>query len=178
MQQRLSGERWLGFAGIRRRRQIGTDLDRNSTTEAANRHCLAGVRRRRRTVTDLDLQEFGGGGEQSLTWTGIRRRKRRIGTVLKNLRRGSVLSLERCGDQQHRRRACPEFVADRAKVLLLAWLGKSPTCRRHVSPTAKSRHFWPTLPSRADTNSFPTLFFVSGIADFLQIFSSNHRTNW
>ena len=30
-----------------------------------------------------------------------------------------VLSLERCGDQQHRRRACPEFVADRAKVLML-----------------------------------------------------------
>ena len=29
MQQRLSGERWLGFAGIRRRkRQIGTDLDK------------------------------------------------------------------------------------------------------------------------------------------------------
>ena len=28
----------------------------------------AGIRRRRRTVTDLDLQEFDGGGEQSLTW--------------------------------------------------------------------------------------------------------------
>ncbi len=50
----------------------------------------------------------------------------------------------------------------------LPWLGKSPTCRRHVGPTAKSRHFWTTLPSRADTNSFPTLFCVSGIADFLQ----------
>jgi len=66
-----------------------------------------------------------------------------------------------------------------------SWLGKSPTCRRHVCPTAKSRHFWPTRPRRADTNSFPTLFFVSGFADFLQIFSkyqrymrSNHRTNW
>jgi hypothetical protein len=30
-----------------------------------------------------------------------------------------VLSLERYGDQQHRRRTCPEFVADRAKVLML-----------------------------------------------------------
>ena len=30
-----------------------------------------------------------------------------------------LLSLERCGDQQHRRRACSEFVADRAKVLML-----------------------------------------------------------
>ena len=30
-----------------------------------------------------------------------------------------MLSLERCGDQQHRRRACSEFVADRAKVLML-----------------------------------------------------------
>ncbi len=34
-------------------------------------------------------------------------------------RGGGMLSLERCGDQQHRRRACPEFVADRAKVLML-----------------------------------------------------------
>ena len=66
-----------------------------------------------------------------------------------------------------------------------AWLGKSPTCRRHVGPTAKSRHIWPTGPRRADTISFPTHFCVSGIADFLQIFSkyqryirSNHRTNW
>ena len=64
------------------------------------------------------------------------------------------------------------------------WLGKSPTCRRHVGPTAKSWHFWPTRPSRADTNSFRH-FFVSGFAYFLQIFSkyqryirSNHRTNW
>ena len=60
----------------------------------------------------------------------------------------------------------------------------SATCRRHVGPTAKSRHFWPTRPSRADTNSFLTLLCVLGFADFLQIFSkyqryiSNHRTNW
>ena len=67
----------------------------------------------------------------------------------------------------------------------ITWLGKLPTCRRHVGPTAKSWHIWPTGPRRADTNLFPTLFFVSGIADFLQIFSkyqsyiqSNHRTNW
>ena len=66
-----------------------------------------------------------------------------------------------------------------------SWLGKLPTCRRQVGPTAKSRHIWPTGPRRADTNSFPTHYFVSGIADFLQIFSkyqryirSNHRTNW
>jgi hypothetical protein len=66
-----------------------------------------------------------------------------------------------------------------------AWLGKSPTCRQHVGPTAKSRHIWPTGPRRADTISFLTHFCVSGIADFLQIFSkyqryvrSNHRTNW
>jgi hypothetical protein len=38
---------------------------------------------------------------------------------LKNLRRGSVLSLERYGDQQLRRRVCPEFVADRAMILML-----------------------------------------------------------
>ena len=65
------------------------------------------------------------------------------------------------------------------------WLGKSPTCQRHVGLTAKSRHIWPTGPRRADTISFPTHFCVSGTADFLQIFSkyqryvrSNHRTNW
>ncbi len=56
----------------------------------------------------------------ALAWfAGIRRRKRRIVTVLKNLRRGSVLSSERYGDQQLRRRACPEFVADRAMFLML-----------------------------------------------------------
>jgi len=38
---------------------------------------------------------------------------------LEKLRRGSVLSLERYGDQQLRRRACPEFVADRAMFLML-----------------------------------------------------------
>ena len=30
-----------------------------------------------------------------------------------------MLSLERYGDQQLRRRACPEFVADRAMILML-----------------------------------------------------------
>jgi hypothetical protein len=30
-----------------------------------------------------------------------------------------LLSLERYGDQQLRRRACPEFVADRAMILML-----------------------------------------------------------
>ena len=49
-------------------------------------------------------------------------------------------------------------------VIVVTWLGKSPTCRQHVGPGP------PTRPSCADTNSFPTLFFVSGIADFLQIF--------
>ncbi len=33
--------------------------------------------------------------------------------------RNSLLSLERYGDQQLRRRACPEFVADRAMFLML-----------------------------------------------------------
>ena len=33
--------------------------------------------------------------------------------------RGGVLSLERYGDQQLRRRVCPEFVADRAMFLML-----------------------------------------------------------
>ena len=47
-----------------------------------------------------------------------------------------------------------------------------PTCRQHVGPTAENRHIWPTGPRRADTNLFPTHFFVSGIANFLQIFSS------
>jgi len=57
-----------------------------------------------------------------------------------------------------------------------AWLGKSPTCRQHVGPTVKSQHIWTTGPQRADTNLFPTHFFVSGIADFLQIFSSTRGT--
>jgi len=46
---------------------------------------------------------------------------------------------------------------------LLAML---PTCRRNVSPTAKSRHIWPTGPRQADTNSFPTLFLCWGLPTF------------
>jgi hypothetical protein len=34
-------------------------------------------------------------------------------------RQQNVLSSERYGDQQLRRRACPEFVADRAMILML-----------------------------------------------------------
>ena len=65
------------------------------------------------------------------------------------------------------------------------WLGKSPTCRRHVGPTAKSRHFWPTWPSRADTNSFPTHFLRRVLPTFSKFslstrgtYPENHRTNW
>ena len=32
----------------------------------------------------------------------------------------------------------------------------SPTCWRHVGPTAKYWHFWPTRPCRADTKLIPT----------------------
>jgi len=109
------------------------------------------------------------------------------------------LMLLRCAAHRHHCAACCPSAPCRRRATHLraapchcraarcrcSWLGKSPTCRRHVGPTAKSRHFWPTLPSRADTNLFPTLFFVLGIADFLQIFSkyqryirSNHHTNW
>ena len=56
------------------------------------------------------------------------------------------------------------------------WLGKSPTCRRHVGPTAKSRHFWPTRPSRADTNSFPTLFLCRGLPTFFKFSLSTRGT--
>jgi len=56
----------------------------------------------------------------------------------------------------------------------------SATCR----PDSQKSAHWPTGTRQADTNSFPTHFFVLGIADFLQIFSkyqryiwSNHRTN-
>ena len=42
---------WLGLAGIWRwERQIGTDLDRNSTMEAANRHCLEKLAQRKRVI--------------------------------------------------------------------------------------------------------------------------------
>ena len=41
----------LGLAGNRRRkRQIGTDLDRNSPTERANRHCLEKLAQRKRVI--------------------------------------------------------------------------------------------------------------------------------
>jgi hypothetical protein len=50
------------------------------------------------------------------------------------------------------------------------WLRKSPTCRRHVAPTAKCWHFWPKCPCRADTILIPTHFFVSGFADIHQNF--------
>ena len=57
-----------------------------------------------------------------------------------------------------------------------AWLGKSPTCWRHVGPTAKSRHFWPTWPSRADTNLFPTLFLCRGLPTFFKFSLSTRGT--
>jgi hypothetical protein len=44
----------------------------------------------------------------------------------------------------------------------LLWLAMSPTCRRHVGPTAKCRHFWPTRPCRADTKLIPTQHFCVG----------------
>ena len=52
----------------------------------------------------------------------------------------------------------------------------SATCRRHVGPTAKSRHFWPTRPSRADTNSFPTLFLCRGLPTFFKFSLSTRGT--
>jgi hypothetical protein len=57
---------------------------------------------------------------------------------------------------------------------ICAWLGL--TCRRHVSPTAKSWHFWPTRPSRADTNSFPTLFLCRGLPTFSKCSISTRGT--
>ena len=55
-----------------------------------------------------------------------------------------------------------------AEYISHAWLRKSPTCRRHVAPTAKCRHFWPKCPCRADTILIPTHFFLSGFADIHQ----------
>ncbi len=56
-----------------------------------------------------------------------------------------------------------------------AWLRKSPTCRRHVAPTAKCRHFWPKCPCRADTILIPPHFFLSGFADIHQNFLFSTR---
>jgi hypothetical protein len=44
----------------------------------------------------------------------------------------------------------------------LPWLGKLPTCWRHVGLTAKCRHFWPTSPCRGDTKPIPTQYFCVG----------------
>ena len=66
----------------------------------------------------------------------------------------------------HRSRRCPHC----------PWLGKLPTCRQHVGPTAKSWHFWPTRPSRADTNSFPTLFLCRGLPTFSKFSLSTRGT--
>ena len=56
------------------------------------------------------------------------------------------------------------------KSIQCSWLRKSPTCWRHVAPTAKCRHIWPKCPCRGDTILIPTHFFVSGFADIHQIF--------
>jgi hypothetical protein len=42
------------------------------------------------------------------------------------------------------------------------WLGKLPTYRQHVGPTAKCWHFWPTSPCRGDTKPIPTQYFCVG----------------
>ncbi len=47
-------------------------------------------------------------------------------------------------------------------VTFRTWLGKSPTCRQHVGPTAKCRHFWLTSPCRGDTKPIPTQYFCVG----------------
>ena len=56
-----------------------------------------GVQRQLGIEKAADVRERGGGGQQWV-WS---------------------LSLGRYLDQQHRRRVCPEFVADRAMVLML-----------------------------------------------------------
>ncbi len=52
-----------------------------------------------------------------------------------------------------------------------AWLGKLPTRRQHVAPTAKCWHIWPTCPCRGDTKLILTHFFVSVIANIHPIFT-------
>jgi hypothetical protein len=64
----------------------------------------------------------------------------------------------RCNERQH------NLVLVRVQT---AWLG---------SPTAKSRHIWPTGPRRADTNSFPTLFLCQGLPTFSKFSLSTRGT--
>jgi hypothetical protein len=49
---------------------------------------------------------------------------------------------------------------DITKTTIAIWLAMSPTCRRHVGPTAKCRHFLPTQPCHADTKLIPTQHFL------------------
>jgi hypothetical protein len=56
-----------------------------------------------------------------------------------------------------------------------SWLGMSPTCWRHVSPTTKCCHFWPTQPCRADTKLIPTQHFCVGDGQRLPLSSFSTR---
>ena len=42
------------------------------------------------------------------------------------------------------------------------WLGKLPTCRRHVAATARCWHIWPACPCHGNTKLIPTQYFCVG----------------
>ena len=45
---------------------------------------------------------------------------------------------------------------DITKTTIAIWLAMSPTCRRHIDPTAKCLHFLATQPCHAETKLIPT----------------------
>jgi len=69
------------------------------------------------TIAGYDF--FGGGAYGSLPDAAIWWCLRTGGGGVLTREHRDMLSLERYGDQQLRRRACPEFVADRAMILML-----------------------------------------------------------
>jgi hypothetical protein len=54
-------------------------------------------------------------------------------------------------------------------MICFPWLGKLPTCRQHVSLTAKGWHFWLTSPCLGNTKPILTQYFLCrGLPTFTQ----------
>ena len=60
-------------------------------------------------------------------------------------------------------------------VEFASWLAMSPTCWRHIRPTAKCRHFWPTWLCCANTKLIPTQYFCVGDGRHLPLSSFSTR---
>jgi len=100
-----------------RQRRHTTTSWRSATRGKEMRVPMATLSTTRITPTWTRTRRTTGRRASSAAAEGCSHRRRRHVSSRRDA--GQVFSLRRYLDQQHRRRACPEFVADRAMVLML-----------------------------------------------------------